>query len=63
MLKNAAKFMDKDGLNKLGFRVKTKRNFELYTEIGVDLQMTDEERRLTTLKDSQTQKQEKSTKQ
>ena len=63
MLKNAAKFMDKDGLNTLHFRVRTKRNFELYTEIGVDLQMTDEERRRTTLKDSPTQKEVKSTKQ
>ena len=48
--------MDKDGLNTMHFRVKTKRNLELYTEIGVDVQMTDEERRLTTLKDSQTEK-------
>ena len=63
MLKNAAKFMDRDGLNTLHFRVQSKRNFELYTEIGVDVQMTDEDRRLTTLKDRQTQKEEKSKKQ
>ena len=59
MLKNAAKFMDKDGLNTLHFRVKTRRDNELYTEINVDLQMTDEERRRTTLKDVKTPKQGK----
>ena len=42
--------MDKDGLNSIRYKVKWKQNLDFYTEIGIDVEMTEEEEQITSLK-------------
>ena len=42
--------MDKDGLNTLRYKIHTRQNLDLYTEIGITVEMTEEEKQRTSLK-------------
>eukprot|EP00795_Rhopilema_esculentum_P008746 gene8746-14769_t len=53
LLDSRSKFIDKDGLSSLRYSVVTTKNMTLYTWIGVDSQMTEEEKKLTTAQGSQ----------
>ncbi|XP_065063165.1 beta-1,4-galactosyltransferase 1-like [Rhopilema esculentum] len=50
LLEKVEKYIDKDGLKSLRYTVVATRNMTLYTKIGVDSQMTEEEKKLTTAK-------------
>jgi len=50
LLVNAARDVDKDGLNSIRYKVKWKQNLDFYTEIGIDVEMTEEEEQITSLK-------------
>ena len=50
VLMNAAKYIDRDGLNTLRCKVKGKQLFNLYTQIEVNVEMTEDEKALTSLK-------------
>ena len=43
--------MDKDGLNTLRYKIQTRQNLDLYTEIGVSVEMTEGEKEWTSLKE------------
>ena len=42
--------MDKDGLNTLRYKVKARKSLDLYTQISVDVEMNEEEKKRTSLK-------------
>ena len=50
LLLNAAEYIDRDGLNTLRYKVKAKQLFNLYTQIEVNVEMTEDEKVLTSLK-------------
>ena len=55
LLENATKHMDKNGLNTLKYKVQTRLNLDLYTQIDVNVEMTEKEKEMTSLRELEKQ--------